>query len=225
VKQLVKILVKGTPLYHPLRNLWIRTKSYNKEISRWERNGKPVPPPHAVKQRTLRNIANRFGLGIFVETGTYYGDMVEAMKGHFQRIFSIELSEELYRKAKKRFAGEETIELIHGDSGIALRGVLAGLGQPALFWLDGHYSAGVTAKGGKDTPILEELTHIFNAPDLGHVIIIDDARCFGTEAGYPSIEEVLDFIQSKRPHYSISVEDDTIRVAPKKPTRDLASPR
>ena len=32
---------------------------------------------------------------------------------------------------------------------------------PAIFWLDGHYSAGITAMGEQATPIFKELTHIF----------------------------------------------------------------
>jgi len=92
---------------------------------------------------------------------------------------------------------------------------MARLQQPALFWLDGHYSGEVTAKGDKNTPIYEELTHIWNAPDLGHVILIDDARCFGREAGYPSLEELFAFIRSKKSNVEIAVQNDSIRITPK----------
>ena len=60
----------------------------------------------------------------------------------------------------------KNVELLHGDSGTELGNVMNKINQPALFWLDGHYSAGVTAKGDKDTPIYEELVCILNAPDL-----------------------------------------------------------
>jgi hypothetical protein len=151
---------------------------------------------------------------VLIETGTYYGDMVEAMKNDFNRIYSIELSNELYENAKRRFAGDDRIMIIHGDSGIELGKLITDLDQPALFWLDGHYSAGVTAKGDKDTPIFEELTHIFGSRQIGHVIIIDDARCFGTDPAYPSFDELSGFIKANGPDVKIEVENDGIRIVP-----------
>jgi hypothetical protein len=214
MNQLMKQIARKTPLYDPLRN-WVFRRIQVKGLVEWERNGKPVPPPHIVKQQTLRSYSKRFGLKILVETGTYYGDMVEAMKDVFDRIYSIELSRELYEKAKRRFKGVKYIELICGDSGIELKSVMSKLDQPALFWLDGHYSSGVTAKGDKNTPIYEELNHILDSPDRGHVIIIDDARVFGRDPDYPSIQELSDFINSKRPNLDIVVQDDSIRITPK----------
>ena len=175
----------------------------------------PVPPPHIIKQRVLRRYAEEYSLKILVETGTYYGEMVEAMKNYFYRIYSIELSEQLFDDVKKRFKSAKHIELIHGDSGKELKNVIKKINKPALFWLDGHYSAGVTARGEKDTPIYEELHCILNAKNLGHVIIIDDARCFGTDPAYPSLEELKEFIRSKNPNVKIAVQDDSIRVTPK----------
>ena len=211
-----KIITK-TPLYDSLRNLVIRRREL-KQLADWERNGRPIPPPHIVKQQTLKTISKRYGLKILVETGTYYGDMVEAMKDVFNQLYSIELSAELYKKAKKRFKGEKHIELICGDSGRELMNLMSKIDQPTLFWLDGHYSAGVTAKGEKDTPIYEELNHILNSTDKGHVIIIDDARCFGADPNYPSIKELCDFIKSKRANLDIVIQDDCIRVIPNQDT-------
>jgi len=209
VKQLLKQIFNKTPFYPGLKKI---KQEY--ELFLWERKGKPAPPPHIIKQQTIRAHAKKFGLKYLVETGTYCGDMVEAMKKDFDRIYSIELSDELYEGVKKRFKGEETIELIHGDSGIELENIVNRIDQSTLFWLDGHYSAGVTARGDKDTPIYKELDHIFNAEDRGHVVIIDDARCFGADPAYPSIEELSDFVNSKRPDASIKIQDDSIRITP-----------
>jgi hypothetical protein len=140
--------------------------------------------------------------------------MVEAMKSIFDQLYSIELSTELYKKAKKRFKAEQHIELICGDSGLELMNIMNKIDQPALFWLDGHYSAGVTAKGEKDTPIYEELNQILSSKDKGHVIIIDDARCFGTDPNYPSIKELIDFIKSIRINLDIVIQDDCILITP-----------
>ena len=213
MKQVLKEFIKRTPLYHPIRN-WTRLRKQKRELLRWERQGRPVPPPHVVKQRTINVLAERFGLTMLVETGTYYGDMVEAMKRRFSQIYSIELSRELCERAAKRFHGDGNVKIIHGDSGTELGKLVREIDQPALFYLDGHYSAGITARGAKDTPIYEELAHIFDTQNRKHVIVIDDARCFGKDPGYPSLRELREFIRSKRPDVEIEVEDDSIRITP-----------
>jgi hypothetical protein len=213
VKLELRQVIKKTPLYYPLRN-WVVSRKQTADLAEWEGKGKPIPPPHMAKQRMLREYAKRYGLRVFVESGTYFGDMLEAMKADFDRIYSVELSRDLHEKAITRFQGINNIELIHGDSSIELERIMAKINQPALFWLDGHYSAGVTARGAKDTPIYEELRHILNASERGHVIIVDDARCFGTDPAYPSIEELSELIK-KRSNLDIRVQDDSIRITPK----------
>jgi len=76
---------------------WLTRNREGDALAEWERQGRPVPPPHVAKQRVLREYAERYHLKIFVETGTYRGDMVEAMKHLFHKIYSIELSDTLFR--------------------------------------------------------------------------------------------------------------------------------
>jgi hypothetical protein len=222
LKKKVNAIIKKLPFYYRLHN-WNANKKQTRELVAWERQGKPIPPPHKVKQQTLQIHAQRFGLSILVETGTYHGDMVESMKHRFNRIYSIELSHRLYTEAKDRFKSATHIELIHGDSGVELAKLMKVIDEPALFWLDGHYSAGETARGNKDTPIYEELAHILGAPDHGHVIIIDDARCFGTDPAYPSIQALEEFIRSKRPNIDILVQDDSIRILPNRSSSSIGN--
>lgn len=99
-----------------------------------------------------------------------------------------------------------------GDSGIILSKVMAQINEPAIFWLDGHYSAGITAKGRKECPILEELETIFASQKLNHTILIDDARLFNGINDYPNIEELKKFIKSKISNFSFEIEDDVIRI-------------
>jgi predicted O-methyltransferase YrrM len=225
----MKQVIKRTPLYPPLRQ-WKKSRQFAREIvecrrrelleqdasviAEWEKRGRPVPPPHLVKQQTLRSFAKRFGLEVLVETGTYQGSMIEALKHDFRRIYSIELGKELHQKAQQRFKAQKHIELIQGDSGTELGKLMTRIDRATLFWLDGHYSAGDTAQGKKDTPILEELTHILDARDQGHVIIIDDAREFGTAPDYPTVQEIVSFVHAKRRHLSVAVEHDSIRITP-----------
>jgi hypothetical protein len=191
-------------------------KRQARELVEWERNGKPVPPPHLVKQRTLKSYSEKYGLKTLVETGTFYGEMVEAMKSDFDRIYSIELSSDLFEKAKDRFKRSAHIEIFHGDSGIELERITKKLDEPALFWLDGHYSGGETAKGEESTPIYKELSHILGSPESGHVIVIDDARLFGSDHDYPSIRELTDYVNRKRADLEVEVQDDSIRITPKR---------
>jgi len=182
------------------------------EMREWEAKGRPAPPPHIIKQKTIEDYARRFSLETLIETGTYQGDMVDAMKNSFTRIFSIELGEDLHKQAKERFHNNEHISIIHGDSGEVLPDILVGIKRPCLFWLDGHYSGGITAKGETDTPVVEELEHIINHPVTGHVILIDDARCFVGQNQYPKIDELKDMILERRPDWILEAENDIIRI-------------
>lgn len=217
MKQFLKKLLKTTPLYQPIRT-WVFKQRQKRLYAEWVAKGKPTPPPHLAKQLTLLDFADLYGLRTLVETGTFNGDMVEAMKPHFDRIYSIELSRELYEDARKRFRGDSRIEIIHGDSGIELGNLVPRLTQPALFWLDGHHCEG-TARGDKDTPIHEELAHIFHGTQRGHVIVIDDARDFGSDPAYPTIEQLSAFIRGMDSSVSITVENDAIRITPANPIK------
>ncbi len=213
MRRVLKNLLKLTPAYMPLRSAVIVSKQ-TFDFASWHAQGRPVPPPHTVKQFMLKKLAKRFRCRVFVETGTYRGDMLEAMMPHFERLYSIELSAELYQRAKARFRENLHIELIHGDSGAELGQVLQRVKQPALLWLDGHYSGGITARSERDPPIFAELSHILASEITGHLVVIDDARCFGAHAGYPSVEDVCRFIKTYRPTAQIEVECDSIRILP-----------
>jgi hypothetical protein len=201
--------VRRTPLYRPLRAFLGR-----RDVARWEAQGRPVPPPHEIKERTLKAYAARYRLAVLVETGTFSGTMVEALRGGFERVYSIELGDDLYDKAVRRFAGKDDVELIHGDSATELRRLVPRLDRPALFWLDAHYSGGVTARGSQDTPVCAEIEAVLASHVRRNVILIDDARCFGTDPAYPTLDEVRSIIGSRDPAAGFDVADDIIRITP-----------
>jgi len=188
-----------------------RTLLEKKQLKEWQKNGCPVPPPHMVKQKTIQEYQKKYGLTTMVETGTFLGDMVEAQKKIFEKIISIELGVDLFKKAQKRFEKDRNVTIMQGDSGIVLPKILRNLNTPALFWLDGHYSAGITAKGDKDCPIFEELDAIFNSKKLDHILLIDDARCFTGMGDYPTIEKLTDYVRNKNGKYQVDVKHDIIR--------------
>jgi hypothetical protein len=182
----------------------------------------PLPSP-AEKRATLEEYRQRYGLTTLVETGTLFGDTVEATRAAFERVVSIELSADLAAKARERFRDAANVTILQGDSGEVLPTVLDGLTGPALFWLDGHYSGsfesksrGVvnTARGTLQTPVVNELLAVLARPGRGHVILIDDARLFDGTNDYPTIDEVQALVARHDPSLIVTVDRDIIRVTP-----------
>lgn len=181
-------------------------------IRQWEEAGRPVPPPPAFKQSVVRLYAQQFRLQNLVETGTYQAEMVAAQQKHFKRIVSIELDPKLFQSAEARFAEVGHVTILQGDSSQILPRVVKELASPCLFWLDAHYSGGITARGGLDTPIVQELEIIFSRKDDHDVILIDDARCFNGTNDYPALDELPRFVADAKPNYKFEVADDSIRL-------------
>ena len=178
---------------------------------KWRLAGRPVPPPPLVKQALVKEYRRRFGLRVFVETGTFTGDMINAVVGRFDRIFSIELDDQWYAKAVARFAARRTVTLLQGDSGTRLCEVLAALHEPALFWLDAHYSGPATARGSLDSPIVQELEAIAGHPVRGHVVLIDDMREFNGSGGYPEAGALVAELRRNHPADVVEIRDDVLR--------------
>lgn len=178
----------------------------------WRRRGCPPPAPPHIKSRIVRDYAIRNRIATFVETGTYRGDTLAVVHEHVRRSISIELDPRLAALARRRFARDPDVEIVEGDSGLRLPEVVEQLHEPALFWLDGHYSSGVTALGDKDSPIEEELQAVLAAGRPDHVVLVDDARLFTGDGEYPRIDEIRAVVESLRPGWSCAVVDDIIRI-------------
>lgn len=168
-------------------------------------------PEKRRKAQIVLEYASKYNLNWFIETGTYTGFMVSAVRDHFDYVYSIELSHKLAREAIRRFRRCSNVVIMHGDSSQVLPSLLDKIESPCLFWLDAHYSKGVTARGDKDTPVMEEIKAISNHNML-HCVLIDDARLFDGESDYPSREQVVDVFQDK---YTISESEDIFRIEPK----------
>jgi len=175
---------------------------------RW-RNSPPPAPPHS-KRAVVASFARRVRPDTFVETGTYRGDTLARIRPLVARCISIELDPTLASAAQRRFAKYGGVEVRVGDSAIVLAEVVRTLSGSALFWLDGHYSGGVTADSGK-SPIIQELTSIL-ASELDATILVDDARLFDGSDGYPTVSEVVELIKGHQPDLHCVIEDDIIRV-------------
>lgn len=182
---------------------------YKKDYRSWLKNGSPVPPPHLAKKELIKKYCLKYNPKIFVETGTYLGEMIYSQKNNFESIYSIEIQSDLFKAAERRFKNRNNIHIFLGDSGVILFDVVQNLSEKALFWLDGHYSGGITGKSISDCPIYKELNAIFNN-NRNHIIIIDDANCFCGTGDYPTIEELREFIVLKDKTYSFNIENNAI---------------
>lgn len=189
-------------------------------IVEWAVTGEPAFPPPPLKVLTLVHAMRQHGCRVFVETGTYFGDTTAVMAQRGHRVHTIELSPEIHRAAAARFAGDPRVTCLLGDSAALLPGIVEQLEEPALFWLDGHYSGGPTAKGGLDTPIMAELECLKRArrEKAGVIdrsaIFIDDTREFGS-GDYPTLAAVEAFIDAAFPMHRRVLANDILRILPR----------
>ncbi len=150
------------------------------------------------------------GYRVFSETGTFLGKTTLAMADVFDRCYTIEYDPALYEKAKANFVGRDNITAYLGDSGKLLGEILGKVSEPAIFWLDAHYSGGKTGRAAADTPIERELSVIFSHAVRGHVILIDDARLFVGRHNYPRIRSLVQLTAHNG--YKLKIRDDVIRI-------------
>jgi hypothetical protein len=201
-------LLQKTPLYGVYKSL-----GHYPDYWYWRLRGKPPRSPHLLKQRTVAEYAQRHGLRVLVETGTYYGEMVSAMKDSFTRIYSVELDHQLARRAIERFSRWPHIHILEGDSRQVIPELLKLISDPALFWLDAGYYGWAGLQG--DTQRLTiELEAILHHAVKTHVILMDDARGLNPQNGAPTVAELKQRVESQFPGRSVEVEYDILRIAP-----------
>ncbi len=148
--------------------------------------GWPPPPASNENKRAFIRAAAKLRPGaVFIETGTFRGETVEALRDDFPRLVTIELFEPLHAAACEKFRGDSRIEPLLGDSATLLPAIIHDIAPSVVYWLDGHYSGPGTACGNI-CPVLAELDAIFTRNNPDDIILIDDARLFGWRAGYPS---------------------------------------
>lgn len=193
---------------------WISVLSEQRRLLQsariWREQGWFNPPPYFIRRAMLLKCASSIKAGTFVETGTYMGDTPWAFRHHFDTIYTIEVDPDLAELARSRFRKIPSIHPIEGDSAVQLANLCACLNSPTLFFLDGHYSGGFTGKGAKDCPIHEELSAILHHVKVPFRIVIDDARLFGTDPEYPTLDGLRDHLKSLGWEGSLRVENDAI---------------
>jgi len=164
------------------------------EFLTWQNRQFSAPSPHFIKQIVL--LRNSLPNSVWIETGTHYGLTTCILAKNSKFVYTIEPQEYLFSCAKKRLKKYKNVEIINSTSEISLPKILPQINGNVCFWLDGHYSAGITFKGFQDTPIVDELNTI--ALNFFHfekvVILVDDVRCFNPKSVEYSTYPPLSFL-------------------------------
>lgn len=130
---------------------------------------------------------------VFVESGTYQGDTILHMESHFSKLYTIEIREVLRDSVKDYYHGDK-IAFYLGDSAERMMEVTLDIQGPAIYFLDAHYSSGITGRGEKDCPLYEELQHIALLHRDKAIVIVNDVRLFGglvvNESGCEDWEDI-----------------------------------
>jgi hypothetical protein len=202
-------MLQRTPFYGVYKSL-----GHYPDYWYWKLRGEPIRSPHLLKQRTVRDYAQRYGLRVLVETGTYYGEMVQAMKGRFTEILSVEFDPALAQRAKAKFARWPHIHILEGDSQKVVPELLQSLKEPTLFWLDAGYY-GWAGLLGNEQRLTSELDAILRSPISKHVILMDDARGLNGQNGSPTVPELKQRIETEFPGRGFEVKYDILRITPR----------
>lgn len=73
------------------------------------------------------------------------GETILAMEPYFDNLYTIELSDYHYNISKSKYNGSK-IKFIFGDSSVQLQSLLSLIDDKCVFFLDGHWSNGNTAR-------------------------------------------------------------------------------
>jgi hypothetical protein len=173
-------------------------------------------------------LRDRLNLKRAIETGTYRGGSTRILSGLFPSVITIEVVPALARAAETSLAGIAGIDVRQGDSSDVLPRVVDAA-TPTLYWLDGHWSGGVTGGAEAECPVLAEISAIAGGhPD--DCILIDDARLFlapppppHRAERWPTYHEIEDAITASRPGHLVIEAHDVIVAVPASAAADAVA--
>lgn len=120
---------------------------------------------------------------IFIETGTWLGHTIFGVERFFNKLYTIEISKEIYEQTKASYHGDK-ITFLFGDSGVVIKDILTECNDKVLFFLDAHASGGNLCNFNITTlytPLEQEIYNINKYSKYESLIIIDDCRALGTK--------------------------------------------
>jgi hypothetical protein len=157
----------------------------------------------------------------FVETGTMKATMTMRMNSVFSKVYSVELSYELYSRAIKLHGAEEGVKFIYGDSGEVIKWLSDLLPHPTCFLLDAHKCRGgirdrtnninYKSAGKGAFPLWKELDVIRSRP-YDDIVLVDDVCAFGRpDSDWKGVSKaaILDYVkQTKVVNKEYVISDD-----------------
>jgi hypothetical protein len=152
--------------------------------------------PHFVHKSLLAaKIGLDAGATSFVETGTYVGMSLYKISGLFEELWSVEADPFLHSAAEAlfKYRNVENIHLSCGDSRVFLEELPDRAFESGIFFLDAHYSTGITSRRFGSCPVIDELETIFRRASRA-VVVVDDLRTMRGRGGYPDIPTLLNSI-------------------------------
>jgi hypothetical protein len=187
-----------------------KTDIFNEQFSGFVESNFKLPCPNTIKWKTLLRHAPEDC--IWIETGTHIALTTEVLAKNGGTVFSIEPSKHFFELAKSKFENNQQVKILHGLSEDILPDLLPQLSGNIAFWLDGHYSAGNTFKGPKDTPIIEELDTILKNKShfMDITVLVDDVRCFNPSideySSYPDLNFLVNWANKNQFNWSIEYD-------------------
>jgi len=176
----------------------------------------------------VKILRRQLPLSVMVETGTFKGDTAVAVAQLFQKIYTIELSKDLFSATHQRLEAFKNISHINGSSPDVLRTLRSELRQGSvLYWLDAHWCGETTAGVGYECPLMDELGAIGSLND-NSVILIDDARYFLAPPpqphnvhDWPVLSNVLDYLRALSDRHRLWIINDVIIFVPRRIEPDV----
>jgi predicted O-methyltransferase YrrM len=86
-----------------------------------------------IPKKLIAELSRAFELTYFVETGTHHGWSALWASDHFQNVWTVELDEAHYHRAKRRLSGRANVEQHLGPSVNMLRSVDSSRGR-SVHW-------------------------------------------------------------------------------------------
>jgi hypothetical protein len=135
---------------------------------------------------------------VCIETGSHRGNGTATFASKFNKVYSIELSDDLYDYCVKTHTNSN-IKFIKGASTDKLTDLVANINDPYFLFLDAHGSGGDTTfderVGRFGSPVLDEISSV--SKNIPKWIVIDDLYCFDdmTLPEYPRRNEIIEAIE------------------------------
>ena len=187
-------------IYH--YKLRLKNYFYIKPLILWDwysRRQCTNPPPSIIKHKILLRHGIKFAN--WIETGTFIGETTKFLSKNYPRVHTIEASNECIQIAKRYVGRKSNITFYQGTSEDLFESILQKQTGCINFWLDAHFSSGITYEGSNLSSIISELLSIsknINKFDQIAVFIDDIDGHFFDPKSYPKIDYYVEWANNKK---------------------------